>query len=140
MGCYAIAIHERYACHCTLKGIVGGYGSVESGTHTFDIETIIDQYRWRSHKRTFDLREYDQREKRTHLEVSYGEWPKQLLPICNPGCIQEACVDNQERMFLVAPIDSSEVYSLSQLPWNFEEWLWRWIRDEDLVPRYADAA
>src|SRR5207253_5237760 len=55
-----------------LKGVVGGYGSVESGTHSFDTETIIDQYLWRSHKGTFDLAEYNRQEKRTYLEVPYG--------------------------------------------------------------------
>jgi hypothetical protein len=22
-----------------------------------------------------------------------------------------------------------------KLPWMFEEWLWRWVRDEELIPR-----
>jgi hypothetical protein len=74
------------------------------------------------------------------LELPYGIWPKGLLPICDMGCVQEACVDDQERMFIAAPIDSNEVYWLRQLPWTLEEWLWRWIRDEQLTSRYWAAA
>ena len=122
-----------------LKGIVGGYGSVESGTHTFDTETIIDQYRWRCNKGIFDLAEDTGRDKLVSLEVSYGEWLRSLLPICNLGCVQEACLASQERMFIVAPLEGNELYWLRQLPWTFEQWLWRWIRDEALIPMHLEA-
>ena len=119
--------------------IAGGYGSVESGTHTGDVQTLIERYEGRSHKRTFNLAEYGgqgSHAKQINVLVPYGEWWRELLPLCNLGCLQEACVDCQERMFVVAPIERDDVYWLSQLPWTLEEWLWRWVKDEDLVEPY----
>jgi hypothetical protein len=43
-------------------------------------------------------------------------------------------------LFLVAPLDSNDVYHLSQMSWTFEEWLWRWVRDEELLEGYEGAA
>lgn len=123
-----------------LKGIVGGYGSEESGTHADDRETVMDQYRWRSRTQTIDLAEYrkqeDGTERRISLELPSGVWPAQLLPICHLGCAQEACVDHQEQMFLVAPLERNGVYWLLQLSWTLEEWLWRWVKGEELLDRY----
>jgi hypothetical protein len=45
----------------------------------------------------------------------------------------EACVDDKERMFIKSPTENNDFYSLEQSPWTFEEWLWRWVRDERLV-------
>lgn len=123
-----------------LRGIAGGYGSIESGTHAGDTETVMDQYKWRSHKRAFDLAEYGKQEqgneKPINLLIPYGEWYRALLPICHLGCVQQACVDSQERMFVTAPVESNDVYWLSQLPWTLEEWLWRWVKGEELLERY----
>src|SRR5205085_3391866 len=106
---YTQVANGRFGPGAGLKGIVGGYGSLKSGTHTPDTETIVNQYLWRSHKRTFDFAEYLGQDVATpiDLEIPYGEWPKQVLPICNLGCVQEACVDNQEHMFIAAPTDSN---------------------------------
>jgi hypothetical protein len=125
-------------------GIAGGYGSVESGTSADDRQTLINRYEGRSHKRLVDLSEYTQQEqnheKPINLLIPYGEWWRELLPICDLGCVQEVGVDNQECVFVVAPIDSNEVYWLSQLPWTLEEWLWRWVRNEGLIEQYAPGA
>jgi hypothetical protein len=65
--------------------------------------------------------------------IPHGNWLNHLLPICDLGCCEEACIDSQERVFIVAPIDSDEAYGLFQLPWSFEELLWRWVRNEDIM-------
>jgi hypothetical protein len=120
-----------------LRGVVDGYG--KPGTiYPDDDETIVGVYQFGSRNGTIDLAEQSGRGLNyTHvsLELPYGVWPKQLLPICDLGCVKEACIDSQERMFIAAPIDSNEVYWLRQLPWSFEEWLWRWIRGEKLASR-----
>ena len=124
-------------------GLVRGYGSVESGTHTSTVQTLIERYEGRSQKRLVDLAEGGEqgdRSQQRSLLIPYGEWWRDLLPICDLGCLQEACVDTEERMFVVAPIDRNDVYWLSQLPWTLEEWLWRWVRDEDLVQTYPPGA
>lgn len=77
-------------------GIVGGYGSAESGTHTGDVQTLIERYKGRGYKRLFDLAEYGEQGDHTRqisVFVPYGEWWRNLLPICDLGCLQEACVD-----------------------------------------------
>lgn len=125
-------------------GIVGGYGSRESGTRTDDIQTLMERYQGRSSKRFSDINKYAKqerdREKPVSVLIPYGEWWQELLPVCDLGCVQEVCVDSQERMFVVAPIDSNEVYWLSQLPWTLDEWLWRWVRSERIMAQYAPGA
>lgn len=39
----------------------------------------------------------------------------------HPGDCEEACVDDQERMFIVAPLETNEEYDLFQLPFDLEE-------------------
>lgn len=67
------------------------------------------------------------------MVVPRGEWLSHLLPLCDLGCCLDACVNSQERMFITASLEQNEVYGLYGLPWTFEEWLWRWIRDEDII-------
>jgi len=138
--CYSEIANGGFGPGGGFYGIAGGYGSTESGTHTDDIQTLINRYEGRSYKRLVDLSEHAQQkqspEKPLSLLIPYGEWWQELLPICDLGCVQEVCIDSQERLFVVAPIDSNEVYWLSQLPWTLEEWLWRWIRNEDLMEPY----
>lgn len=55
-----------------------------------------------------------------------------LLEIADLGCCVKACIDDQEHVFLKAPTQDNDYYALEQLPYTFEEWLWRWIRDENL--------
>ncbi len=114
-----------------LKGMCGGYGSLESGTRSGEIETMVDQYQWRSAKKKLPPEEYHVffRESNAVL-LPYGTWPIDLLPICDLGCVTEACVNSEERMFSVAASDNNEKYWLMQSPWSIEEWLWRWLRDE----------
>lgn len=72
-----------------------------------------------------------------NLQLPYGVWPAQIIPLCDMGCVQKACVHSDGRMFHVAPIASNDVYWLYQMPWTFEEWLWRWVHGERLMIMYA---
>jgi hypothetical protein len=90
--------------------------------------------------RPFEYAEYQRqvaqaaaRGKRAHMRVPGEEALQHLLPMCDLGCCQDACVDDQERMFIVAATESNDFYALEQLPWDFEEWLWRWVRDDDIM-------
>lgn len=116
-----------------IKGICGGYGSRESGTASSDNETIIDQYHRRSEKREIDLHAYQMLWKDDTLLLPYGEWPGHLLPFCDMGDVIEACVDEQEQLFFVSASKDDERYALLRTRWTLEEWLWRWVRDENLL-------
>lgn len=115
-----------------LRGASGGY----KGIYPDHDGTIPTQ----KHTETFSFATYQEHAsqavaqgKRAHMVVPYGDWLDHLLPICDLGCCEEACIDNRERMFIVAPINNDKAYSLFQLPWDFEELLWRWVRDEDIM-------
>lgn len=118
-----------------LRGVLDGYG--KPGTmYPNEDETIIGTYQFESRKGTTTLVEQAMQEEEQSLvclQIPYGIWPAQVLPICHLGCVQEACIDSRQRMFIAAPINSNEVYGFYQLPWTFEEWLWRWIKNEHLV-------
>lgn len=124
-----------------LRGVLSGYG--KPGTiYPDDDYTIVAQYRFSSAKQAIDLVEYTgqlaEQGIRVNLELPYGVWPRYLLPICDMGCVQQACVDSEERMFHVGALESDNVYWLYQMPWTFEEWLWRWVRGEELMVRYVE--
>jgi SMI1 / KNR4 family (SUKH-1) len=125
---YAQVANGGFGPGVGLKGTLNGYGRL-GNPYPNDKDTIADQYRWRSHTSTINLKEYaGQWTVYRELLLPYGVWPERLLPICDLGCVQEACVDSHEHMFIVAPIDSNEVYCLVQLSLTLEEWLWRWIK------------
>ena len=120
-----------------LRGAYEGYGSIGNGLYPEIDDTISGSYQrqFESHGRTIDLTKYEGKwTTRKELVLPHDGWPQYLLPICNLGCGQEACVDIQEQMFLVAPVREGDCFW--KLPWTFEEWLWRWVRDEELLPRY----
>jgi hypothetical protein len=78
---------------------------------------------------------------RASLRVPCEQWLAHLLPICDLGCGEEAAVESQGRMFLLSPTESNAFYHLERLPWAFEEWLWRWVRGENLLDAHpSDAA
>lgn len=76
-----------------LRGGWQGYGLL--GRPQED-ETIIGAYRFNTRNGTADLSK--QAMKQDGWELSYGTWPYRLLPICDLGCVEEACVDAQENM------------------------------------------
>lgn len=112
-----------------IRGIDGGYNSAipgenETKAHTFDF-TVYKEQEAQSVARGW----------RPLMLVPREQWLEHLLPICDLGCCMEACVDIHKRMFITEPSDSNDFYTLEHLPWAFEEWLWRWVRGEDLIVR-----
>lgn len=116
-----------------LRGICGGYGSIESGTHTADCETVIEAYRWRSEKQRIDLADYQARWRSDTLCLPYGEWPAHLLPLCDMGDVIEACIDEQEHLLFAAASESDDCYLLRRSPWTLETWLWNWVKGARLI-------
>lgn len=77
---------------------------------------------------------------RAGMLVPAGERLEHLLPLCDLGCCEEVGVDEQGRMFLSAPTENNAFYHLEQLPWTLEQWLWRWVRGENLLELYQPGA
>jgi hypothetical protein len=115
-----------------LRGVEGGY----KGAYL----QYNDVPGTQGHSHVFSYTTYEASAVRTEAEggrvsmrVPHDEWLEHLLPLCDLGCCEEAAVDSQERMFLLSPTESNLFYNLEQLPWTFEEWLWRWVRSENLL-------
>lgn len=126
---YANVANGGFGPGLGLYGVLNGY----KGGYLNSDSTISEQHP----EGTFDYTTYQEhaaqavtRGERSHMAVPYGQWLQHLLRLSDLGCCEEACVDNQERMFIVAPLENNDEYGLFQLPWNLEEWLWRWVKDE----------
>jgi hypothetical protein len=114
-----------------LRGIAGGY----DGTHHEG--TILDLYPFSAkQEQLFDLVP-DQQEWQI---VPEGQWPRRLLRLADMGCVQEACVDAaSERVYLLV-VAADGQHALVPLPWNLEEWLWRWVKGDSLTEYYPQEA
>lgn len=77
---------------------------------------------------------------RASMHVPRRKKLEQLVLLCDLGCCEEVGVDSQERMFLLSPTESNAFYHLEQLPWNFEEWFWRWVKGKSLLELYSPGA
>lgn len=114
-----------------LRGVEGGYpGANHEGT-------ILDFYPTTAKPdQLFDLAPDQQ----GWLVLPQGCWPRRVLCLGDMGCVQEACVDaGSSRMYLLAVMADGR-HALEPLPWTLEEWLWRWVRDEELLAHYAPGA
>lgn len=55
-------------------------------------------------------------------------WPRHLLRICDMGCMEEVCIDPQERLFLAAASEYDGKYLLFRMAVpSFEQWLEEWL-------------
>jgi hypothetical protein len=114
-----------------LRGIEGGYdGNSHEGTlvNLYPTEARADQL--------LDLAPHQ----REWLILPQGCWPRRMLCLVDMGCVQEACVDaTTSRMYLLG-VTADDRHILEPLPWTLEEWLWRWVKNEDLLERYSPGA
>lgn len=117
-----------------LSGVLNGYGTQGTGFYPQTETTLLALYQFNSQKGTFQLPQTEKPQDYLFLQIPYGEWPYKLLSLCDLGCVQDACVDEHERMFMKMAIEDDEKYGLFRLPWTLEEWLWRWVRGEMLFP------
>lgn len=130
-GLYTHVANGGFGPGTGLRGANGGY----AGIYLDQDGTVAAQ----GYENTFDYATYQKhasesaaRGENAHMRVPAGEALRHLLQICDLGCCMEACVDDQERMFIVAPLENDAFYALEQMPWTFEEWLWRWVKGEDI--------
>ena len=62
------------------------------------------------------------------LLLPYEVWPRHLLRICDMGCVQEVCIDPQERLFLAAASEYDGKYLLFRMAApSLEQWLEDWL-------------
>jgi len=114
-----------------LRGIEGGYnGANREGT-------ILDFYPTTAKPdQLFDLALNQQ----GWLILPEGRWPRRVLCLGDMGCVQEACVHASTERMYIRGVTADDRHALEPLPWTLEEWLWRWVRDEDLLERYPPGA
>ena len=125
-----------------LRGVLGGFESLGSGYVPRSDDTLPAEYLFWSRKLAGEIdlsgsmREQLQEQKM--IEIPRGLWPRHLLPVCNLGDVQEACVDNSSgQMFEAAAVRDDRVYGLQQKPYTFEEWLWHWARTSIVAHDYV---
>lgn len=116
-----------------LRGVFGGFESPGSGYVLHDDETLPAEYLFWSRERVGEMdlsssmREQLQAQKM--VKIQRGFWPRHLLPLCDLGDVQEACVDNATgQMFLAAAVREDEMYGLRSMGETLEAWLWEWAR------------
>jgi hypothetical protein len=115
-----------------LRGIAGGY----DGTY-HDGGTLLNLYPSSAKsEQLFDLASNQQ----GWQLLPEGQWPRRLLRLADMGCVQEACVDAaSEHMYLLV-VTTDGQHALVSLPWNLEEWLWRWVKGKPLTEYYPPEA
>jgi|SRR5579883_1116237 len=121
-----------------LRGVAGGY----QGAYLYQSSASSP-----AHRKGFSYATYQEQAARSvaqglraGMRARTSEWLEHLLPLCDLGCCEEVGVDDQGRLFLLAPTESNAFYSLEQLPWTLEQWLWRWVRGERLLEGYRVGA
>ncbi len=114
-----------------LRGVEGGYQG--ASLHQPSAASL-------AHRKGFSYATYQEQAARSAaqglragMRVPAGQWLEHLLPLCDLGCCEAIGVDDQGRLFLLAPTESNAFSSLEQLPWTLEQWLWRWVRGERLL-------
>lgn len=65
--------------------------------------------------------------------VPYEQWPRELLQICDVGCCTEICLGPDSRIYQVASSKRADCYLFMYTQWTFEEWLWRWVKGENIM-------
>jgi hypothetical protein len=121
-----------------LRGVAGGYWGAYLQQSSPPLPV---------HQKVFSYASYQEQAARSAakglragMRVPSGEGLEHLLPLCDLGCCEEIGVDDQGRLFLLAPTENNAFYSLEQLPWTLEQWLWRWVRGERLLEGYRAGA
>lgn len=114
-----------------IQGALEGYGKPGDSIYLDSDDTIVADYKWRSHGQTVNLNEYEEQWSRyDNLALPSGVWPDKLLPLCDLGCVQHACIASDEQMYIVAASENNEEFILVRLGIAFEDWLWGWVKDD----------
>ncbi len=124
-----------------IQGALEGYGRPGDSIYANSDDTIVAHYLWRSAGRIVPLASFEgQWSQYDNVLVPNDIWPEKLLPLCNLGCVQHACISSDEQMYLAAPSEDDAAYVLVRLAISFEMWLWAWVRDEYKVVNYGSHA
>lgn len=118
-----------------IRGAIGGRGTDVILSNDQD-ETIVGCFAYdKSHAQQIDLADYKWQKPpvgsvntNDYLFLPYKVWPRHLLRICDMGCVEEICVDPQERLFLAAASKYDGKYLLLRLDSSLEQWLEDWLR------------
>lgn len=132
---YAQVANGGFGPGTGIRGAIGGRGSGVILSNYQD-ETIVGCYAYdRSHAQQIDLADYKWKKPpvgsintKDYLFLSYKVWPRHMLRICDMGCVQEVCIDPQERLFLAAASKYDGKYLLLRLDSSLEQWLEDWLR------------
>lgn len=124
---YAHLANGGFGPGAGLRGAAGGYGDVgtfESGTD----ESLLKFHRGRL---LIDLDHavsgWRQLAEKGKVDVPADVWPRQLIPICDLGCIQEICLDREGHVYLRASSERDFVYLLKSTGLTLEQWLLQWL-------------
>ena len=111
-----------------IRGVVGGYGkgTFASGND----ETILKKHYDR--ESLIDLRKYAEQWRRSsvdgqQLNLPSDVWPRQLIPICDLGCQQEVCVDQEGQTYLWYPSEEDGFLFTLSKETTCEQWLQQWL-------------
>jgi len=102
---------------CGIRGIVGGY-------RWYD-QNLLEAYQSYRSMQVVDL------------AGQWTRWPVPLLPLCDLGCDQDACLDCQSgQVIIVAPTKHGReiVPQMKVVAPSLEYWLDAWIHDTPLIP------
>lgn len=119
-----------------IYGAVGGYGT--AGTPQFQAGEIITRYRTHSSRTLVDLTQYtsnwQKSESGPFLLLPYEVWPRQLAPICDPGGVQEACINQEGQLYVACASEENENYMLIETNLSLEQWIQDWLNDKISLP------
>ncbi len=114
-----------------IQDVLEGYGKPGDSLYLDSDDTIVADYKRRRNGRIVDLNEYEgQWSQYNNLALPTGVWPDKLLPLCDLGCVQHACIASDEQMYLVAASEKNEECILARMCLSFEDWLWAWLKDD----------
>ena len=121
---YASVANGGFGPVLGIQGALEGYGRLGDSLYANSDDTIVAFYRRRSHGRTVPLASFEGQWLRyDNVLVPAGTWPEHLLPICDLGCVQHACISPDGQMYTVAPSRNDAEYVLVRLTISFEAWL-----------------
>lgn len=114
---YSEVANGGFGPGCGLRGAEGGYRWYE--------QTIVETYQSYQSMHIVDL------------AGQWTRWPLPLLPLCDLGCDQDACLDCQSgQVIIVAPTKHGReiVPQMRVVAPSLESWLDAWIQDTPVIP------
>jgi hypothetical protein len=107
-----------------IRGAIGGYGGPDTFENGND-ETILKHQDVGETLVDLDSYQWHESPGQQWLKLPAGVWPRQLAPICDLGCQQEVCVDQEGQLYLwcVAEEDFDSLRKMDA----FDRWIRQWL-------------